>query len=158
MTTQDEIGNSSGSSTQVKRVSPMTMDDHGSENPMSLERAAYVVERPPVGTNLHTGEPIDPNFPNTTSNPPGPGEEDPAVINQQRDGSAPSLGVPGTPKTEDPATGFETGTTSPATEEKREAQVAADEKAAKEQAKAEKAAAKEETKSETKSESNASKP
>lgn len=129
MTTENESG--------PKEVHPIVMDN--SAGP-AYDRPSWVSNRPAVGMNIHSGEPIDGV---SQTNPPGPGEEEEAVINQFQTGDTPSLGEPGTPYTEDPDTGFETGTTSPTMEEKRLELVKENEKAAKEAAKAEKAAAKE---------------
>jgi hypothetical protein len=131
---------------QAKVVNPVVMLDGGKDNPMTMEeRPGWVMDRPPVGESIKRSE-----------NPPGPNDQDPAVINQTRTRDLPSMGVPGTPVTEDPETGFETGTTSPDMEERREQRIKDEKEAAKEAAKAEREAAKEEkaaAKSDNKSES-----
>jgi hypothetical protein len=140
---------------QAKVVHPVVMLDGGKDNPMTMEeRPGWVMDRPPVGESIKRDE-----------NPPGPFDQDPAVINQDRTRDLPSMGAPGTPYTEDPETGFETSRTSPDMEERRE-QLIKDQKAAekearkaeREEAKEEKAAAKSDGKSESaKSEGSGSK-
>jgi hypothetical protein len=140
---------------QAKVVNPVIMLDGAKDTPMTMEeRPGWVMDRPPVGEVIKRDE-----------NPPGPNDQDPAVINQTRTRDLPSMGAPGTPYSEDPETGFETGRTSPDMEERRE-QLIKDQKAAekearkeeREAAKEEKAAAKSDGKSESsKSESGGSK-
>lgn len=126
---------------QVK--TPVIFEDGGKDTPMTMnERPGWVVDRPPVGQSIFSGDPIDPSFPSTHGNPPGPDDQDPTVINQNRTRDLPSMGAPGTPYTEDPETGFETNRTSPDMEDKREKAVKEQKAALKEEAKAEKEAAK----------------
>lgn len=103
-----------------KEVQPMTLERERDDNsPMTMPpRPDYVVERPPVGSvGANSVEPV-----------PG---ADPSVINQPS-ARGDAVAEPGTPDTIDPATGFETNTTSVALLEANQAKAEADEKAANE--------------------------